>query len=235
MPYMSYARLQSLPHIAKSIQPSAEGILRRLHELDRRKPTWSYDLSWRLAVPLYSGRISQAAALKACRKIKDSVGAKSNAEVVSILWDDAQRASYLCHPLKDRLFPIRHDLVIPVRPRFYFVKDGSVHLFWLQPWKRFELTEEQLGILASVIKQTFVVDDFEDANLYLLDTSADEGDEKRSPEVFGFDDLPLLSDDALKAAFDRFAVAYDIFVAERQPKAERPRPELDQRQQRLFD
>lgn len=232
---MSYSRLPSLPHVAKSIRPTVEGTVKQLHRLDAGTPPFSYDLSWRLAFPLYSGAVSLEAALEACRRIRVPLGARCNAEVVEILWRDAQRASYFCHPLKDRLFPIRRDLVIPVRPRFYFVKDGAVHLFWLQPWKTFDLTEEQLGLLASVIRQAFAVDDFEGARLYLLDTSADEEDGQRSPQVFGFDELPMLGDDALKAAFDRFAAAYDAFSAERKPKPERKRPEGDAGQPRLFE
>jgi hypothetical protein len=188
-----------------------------------------------MAFPLYSGTVSLEAALKSCRRMRVPLGARCNGEVVKILWQDAQRNSYFCHPLKDRLFPIRRDLSIPVRPRFYFVKDGVVHIFWLQPWKDFNLTEEQLGVLASVIKQTFVVDDFDNAELYLLDTSADEENGQRSPRVFGFDDLPILTDDALKAAFDRFAAAYDAFVAERRPKPEQSRRKHDPGQPRLFD
>ena len=132
---MSATRLPSLPHIAKSIRPSVEATVRQLHRLDAGTPPFSYDLAWRIAFQLYSGNISLVAALEACRRIKVPLGAKCNAEVVNILWRDAQRASYLCHPLKDRLFLIRRDLAIPVRPRFYFVKDGAVHVFWLQPWK----------------------------------------------------------------------------------------------------
>jgi len=110
-----------------------------------------------------------------------------------------------------------------------------VNLFWLQPWKDFDLTEEQLGILASVIKQTYVVDDFADAKLYLLDTSTEEKGGQRTAQVYGFDDLPILGDQALKTAFDRFATAYDIFTKERKPKPDRKPPVEDSRQSRLFD
>lgn len=230
---MSYALLPSLPHVAKSICATVEGTVRQLHRLDAGMPPFSYDLSWRLAFPLYSGTFNLGAALEACRRVRVPLGAKCNAEVVEIMWQDSQRASHFCHPLKDRFFPIRRDLVIPVRPRFYFVKEGAVHLFWLQPWKAFDLTEEQLGILASVIRQTFAVDDFEGARLHLLDTSADGEEGKRRPQVFGFNDLPMLGDDALKAAFDRFSAAYDAFSAERKPKPAPPRPALPQ--QDLFD
>lgn len=232
---MSYSRLPSLPHVAKAIRHSVEDTVKQLHRLDAGNPPFSYDLSWRLAFRLYSGVVSLDSALEACRRIKAPLGARCNAEVVRMLWQDAQRTSYFCHPLKDRLFPIRRDLLIPVRPRFYFVKDGAVHLFWLQPWKTFDLTEEQLGLLASVIKQTFAIDDFEGARLYLLDTSADEESGQRSAQVFGFDELPMLGDEALKLAFDRFAAAYDIFSAERKPKPERRRPEGDEVQPRLFE
>ena len=171
----------------------------------------------------------------ACRKLKVPLGAKCNAEVVDIMWRAAREAAYLCHPLSDRLFPIRRDLAIPVRPRFYFVMDGVAQIFWLQPWKVFDLTEEQLGILASVIKQTFVVDDFAEAELYLLDTSADDKEGPRRPRIFGFNDLPILSDEQLTAAFDRYAAAHDIFVSQRKPRPERKRPEADPRQPKLFD
>lgn len=232
---MSYHRLPSLPHVARSIRPTIEGTVKQLRRLDSGTPPFSYDLSWRLAFPLYSGALSLEAALEACRRIKVPLGARCNAEVVDILWQDSRRASYFCHPLKDRFYSIRRDLIIPVRPRFYFVKNHTVHLFWLQPWKVFDLTEQQLGILASVIKNTFAVDDFIGAHLYLLDTSADDERGKRYPQVFGFDQLPVLEEEELKVIFDRFAAAYDIFKAERKPKPERKRPDGDEDLPGLFE
>ena len=70
-----------------------EDTVRQLHKLDRGTLPFSYDLSWRMALPLYSGAVSLEVALEGCRRIKVPLGAKCNAEVVSILWQDAQRAS----------------------------------------------------------------------------------------------------------------------------------------------
>lgn len=141
-------RLPHLPHIAKAICSTVPETVKALHRLDAGTPPFSYNPAVGMAHPLYSGQISLEAAVKSCQRIKHPQGAKSNEEVVRLIWQDAQgqKASFLCHPLKDRLFRIRHDLVIPVKPRFFFVKDGIVNIFWLQPWKTFELTEEQLGI-----------------------------------------------------------------------------------------
>lgn len=219
-------KLPHLPHIAKVIRPTVEETVKALHKLDQGNPPFSYRPVLNMAHPLYSGQITLKAVLSACAQIPHPQGAKSNAEVAKVLWEDAQRMHYMCHPLKDKFFHIRHDLTIPVRPKFYFVKDGVPHIFWLQPWKVFELTEEQHGIIASVIKDTFAVDDFEAAKLYMLDTSASDERSERQPEVYGFNDLPILSYDQLKAAFDRFAAAYDIFMATRKPKPDhRRKPE----------
>ena len=165
---MSYTRLPRLQHVAKVLQPTVDETERELHRFDEGQPPFSYDLSWRLAHALYGGDVSLAAALSACNRIKNTLGARCNADVVQIIWNDAQGAEYFCHPLKGKLFAIRKDLAIPVKPRFYFVKNGIVYIFWLQPWKSFDLSTEQLGVLASVLKMTFVVDDFADAELYLL-------------------------------------------------------------------
>jgi hypothetical protein len=231
---MQRISLPSIQHVAKSIQPTIEGTVETLLRFDKGIPPFSYHTAWRLAYLLYSGKITLAAALAACERINVEQGAISNAEVAKIIWDDAENAEYFCHPLTGRRYAIRHDLAIPVRPRFYFVRNGSIQIFWLQPWKTFELNEEQLGLLASVIKQTFVVDDFAKAELYMLDTSARGPTKTRCPKVYGFSELPLLGDEGLKAVFDRFAAAYDIFVKIRPPKPERPGKKRDPRQGQLF-
>lgn len=232
---MVYTRLPSVQHIAKVIRPTVEETEQELHRIDRGRPPFSYGLSWRIAPALYRGELSLSAALAACKRMKIPIGARCNAEITEIIWRDAQGAQYFCRPLKDRFFQIRKDLVIPVKPKFYFVKDGKVYIYWLQPWKCFDLSTEQLGLLASVIKSTFVRDDFDDADLYLLDTSADGDDGVRTPKVLHFADLPLLSEEGLTAALSRFAVAYDRFVENRKPRPDQMPDRPDVQQRDLFE
>lgn len=204
--------------------------------MDGRRPPFNYNLSWRVAFSLYRGELSLDAALEACRRLRVKAGIRSNSEVVKVIWEDAARANFLCRPLKERPFAIRHDMAIPVRPRFYIVRNGQPHIFWLQPWKKFELTTEQLGVLASVIKHTYVVDDFEKADLYLLDASADEKNGPRKPAVLSFSDLPLLSDEQLSASLGRFVKAYNAFLTNRKPQQQQPRGRKpDSGQTDLFD
>lgn len=232
---MVYTRLPSIQHVAKAIRPTVEETERELHRLDGGMPPFSYNLSWRVAPALYSGELSLAAALAAAKRLQVPVGVRSNAEVIEIIWRDAQGAQDLCRPLSDRDFQIRKDLAIPVKPKFFFVRDGKVYIYWLQPWKRFELTQEQLGLLASVIKMTFIRDDFSEADLHLLDTSADSEYGMREPKVLHLNDLPLLSEEKLTAALGRFASAYDRFVANRKPQRDQTRGSRDLPQPDLFD
>ncbi len=89
-------------------------------------------------------------------------------------------------------------------------------------------------MLASVLKMPFVIDDFENADLYLLDASADGDGGNRSPKVLGFADLPLLLEHELNDALSRFANAYDAFVANRKPKPERERQQPEDYQGDFF-
>lgn len=231
---MSTFKLPSIQHVARAIRPSIAEIKRELHGIDRADPFMSYVLSRKLAHGLYSGDLSLSAALNACGRQKSRQGKISNAEVAKALWADAQHREVYCHPLRSRKYAIRHDLMITVNPGFYFVEDGLVKIFWLQPWKTFELNEEQLGVLATVIRDTFAVDDFEGAHLHMLDVSA-QGAGARSVKIYDFPDLPTLSSMQMKRTFDRFASAYDEFIGERVPKARRPRPSAETEQLDIFD
>lgn len=220
---MSHITRFGLPHIAKALRPTVAETERALHRLDAGVPQVNYDLCWRLAHPLYSGVIPFSAALAAAGRITNPVNRRSNEEVIQVLWSDSQRISYHCHPLRPRPFGIRFDLDIIVKPRMYIVENGQAKIFWLQPWKFFELSEEQMGVLATVIRHAFAIDEFEHADLYLLDTSADKYSRARRPRVFGFADLPLLTDAQLKSAFDRFALAYDAYQQNRRPPPKPPK------------
>lgn len=231
---MLFNRTPSLPHVAKAVRPTVDETLAEIRRIDTGKPPpFNYGAAWRLAYAIYSRAISKTAALKACESCGE-VGSVYNAEVVEALLENAPSKEHFCHPLKPRLFPIRQDLAIPVNPKFYFVENDEVFIFWLQPWRTFEFSTESLGVLASVIRLTYAVDDFENAKLHLVDTSAPGPKKPRETKVFGFDDLPLLTHAELTSALGRFAGAYDIHLTTRAPRAERPRKRPDDPQIKLL-
>jgi hypothetical protein len=97
-----------------------------------------------------------------------------------------------------------------------------VKLFWLQPRKTFALDHRQRGLHASVIRMTYAKDDFEAADLELLDLSAPAHSNDRACRVYDFAGLPLLAEQEVAEIFANFGSAYDIVCGRGVERPQRP-------------
>lgn len=188
----------------------------------------------KVARSLISGELTRGAATQACLSKGSPSGRKQNAEVADLVWEWSKKHSFSCYDIKARTYQIRSDLKIPVKLDFYYVHSGQVYLFWLQPRKTYSLNTQQFGILATVIRQLFAVDDFEGANLQILDLSAPDGSGERATELYGFEELPMLSDAELSGYLGEFAAAYDTLSEEGFEPKKRQYKQPGQDQGQLF-
>lgn len=230
---MSRNMLPSAQHSARALRGSVRETADAFHELDGADIRWSYNPSVKLARAVFSGELSLGAALQACRRLK--TGSKPNENVVRVIWEHGKDKNVFCHDLKSGPYPLGQDLFVPVRAKFFFVENNIPHIFWLQPWKEFLLNRFQLGFLATVLKDFYAIDEFENAELYLLDVSRPPGARERQPVVYKFGDLPLLDEDEFYLACRRLAEAHKIFIEERPPKPKSERRTTDVRHPGLFD
>jgi hypothetical protein len=121
-----------------------------------------------------------------------------------------------------------------VDPLFFFVENSIVKIFWLQPRRGFNPTIEGLGALATILRMTYT-HDFDDFDVELLDLSRPSGAKERALRTFSFGDLPLMPEDEVRLALERFAQAYDLVCSMGVQRPERrPRPDIDSGP-RLFD
>lgn len=201
----------------------------------RKKGLFSYEPARKIAKPLYSGEIGLPAALEGCLTKGNPRGRKSNAEVVELIWQAAQGRSLLCHDLKKRDFAIRRDLAIAVHAPFYFVENGQVKIYWLQPRRGYGLTQHQMGLLGSIIRMSIATEDFEGADIELFDTSIPAGSKTRVPRTFNFADLSVTDAKATIEALRLFAAAYDEVCEMDIPKPAQRDKKRDDRQPPLFD
>jgi hypothetical protein len=190
--------------IRPTIDETTDG-LKRYYEIP---PRWGYGPARAMAKPVFSGEVSMDAAVEGCRSRGNPLGRESNAEVAGLVWEAAQGRSFQCFDLSKRPFAIRQDLKFWVDPLFFFVEHGRIKIFWLQPRRGFYPTLEGVGTLAVIIRMTFI-DEFDEFDLELLDLSVPRGSKERVPRTLGFSVLPLLSEDNVRAALERFAQAYD--------------------------
>ena len=198
-----------LQDIVRVIRPSVSETEQALRDHWSSVAPFNYELVRRLSIALSKGDVPLSQVEAACARLRNKAARKPNADVARLLWRHLYGRSLFVHHLDKRLFPLRRDLGIWVKPIFYYVENGRVVIFWLQPRKTYALTDEQLGVLSSVIRRTFIVDDFEAADIEILDLSAPAGANDRATRVFSLESFKSISDEDLLSAFSRFAAAYD--------------------------
>jgi len=209
---MAALKLPALQDMARIIRPTVHETSKELVVYYEGRPPFSYDFVRRMAKSLFSGEVSLGQVQKSCELRVHPAGRKQNSEVSELVWQAAQGRSFMCHDLSPRKFYIQKEQAIFVRPLFYFVENGVVKILWLQPRRRYGLSVNQLGILGSVIRHTFLVDDWAEATVQILDCSCPEGGSARALQMYEIEDLPILPDDKLLAAFEILLTAYNELV-----------------------
>ena len=218
--------------VGRFIRPSTEEIVELLLAYYTEMPAWTYGPARAVARSVFSGEISLKAAVHGCETRGSLLGRPWNAEVAKLVWEAGRDRSLKCFKLSKRKFAIRQDLSFSVDPLFFFVEEGKIKIFWLQPRSGFNPTVKGLGIIATILRMTFA-DDFENFDLELLDLSRPKGTKIRVPKTYTFSDLPLLPEEEVRLGLSRFAEAYDIVSARGVQRPERRVRPQDDRQLRF--
>jgi len=226
--------LPPLHDLVRAYEPTLDGTVRRLLDYYDQPPGgFNYNPSRRIARAAFSQAVTQARVRAAVSNQGVPAGRKQNAEVAEHIWDAGEGRAINCYPLSHGRFAFRRDLSIRVPADFLFVERRTPHVFWFQPRRSFALSELGLGVIASVFRMTFLIDDLASAGIELLDLSAPNG--TRLHVQYTLETLPTLSDAEVTAVLQQLAQAYDAicvmqrdWVAEqRARRAKRPSPPME--------
>ena len=198
-----------LVRFIRPTQPATKDAL--LGHFMRPPGFFSYEVARRVSPRAFEGELSSSALKQACDTISNAVGRKSNWEAVQAVQKSGSGRNVQCYPMHDVRLKVRKDLSIRVAVDFYFVENGRVQAFWLQPRRGYVLNFEQLGLFGALIRMTLLTGDFEDAGLELLDISAPDGKVRQS-RTFTLDDLPYVEDRVVEEGIARVVAAYDEIV-----------------------
>lgn len=183
-----------------------------LDHLIRRPGGFSYQLARSLSPFAFAGDVPLSALKRACDVARIPSGRASNWEVVQLIREAGVGRVTQCYAMSDGRLHVRRDLSIRVAADFYFVESGKVHVFWLQPRRQYALNNSQLGMFGALLRLTLLTGDFADAEIELLDLSAQQRSVRNS-RTLRLSDLPSVSDDEVETAIQRVVQAYDDISA----------------------
>lgn len=205
-------RLPSLPDLVRAHAPTEQETVQRLLDyFARPAASFSYQPSRTVAAPAFAHSVVRPQIQAAMMKSGSPSGRKQNREVADLLWDAGEGRSVSCYPMRDGQFMIRRDLSIRVPADFLFVEDRTPNVFWFQPRRTFALTQLGLGVIGSILRMTFLVDDLSSAGIEIVDLSAPNG--ARNTVSYRLKDLPIISDAEVNRVMQQVAAAYDTICA----------------------
>ncbi len=231
---MSKLKLPAVQDIARLIGVNDDDTEQRLHAYYTAQTIagFNYGAAQRLCRYAFAHMMPLTSILEGC-KSGGPVGVRSNADVLRLVWDATTNRSVVTYGLKPKMLALRRDLVTVVAPPFYFVEDGKAYVYWLQPRKGHALSLGELSLLASMVKATFLVDDFQNVGFEVCDLSANsEGD--REARTYHLESFQIVPEAEIAEKLQGFARAYDKLVARGVRRPKRP-PKQRPTEPGLFD
>lgn len=201
-------KLPPLHDLVRAHDTTDEGtVIRLLNYYDQRPGTFTYNPIRQIAGAAFAHGVPRSQVQATVTTRGSPSGRRQNLEVADLLWEAGEGRSVNCYPLGQGLFPVRRDLSIRVPADFLFVEGGCPKVFWFQPRRTFAMTKLGLGVMGSVFRMTFLVDELAHADVEVFDFSAPH--RVRQTARYTLEDLPTLSDDEVTAVIQRLVRAYD--------------------------
>lgn len=143
-----------LPELARASGETVEELSSWfISYFDSHPAPFNYRLGTRIVRAAYKGLHNIDSLVAGCAAEKLDVGRKSNSEVVRLAAPLAFGRSTRVFDLSPRKFNFGRDKSSSYRVPFFFVENGVIKLYFLQPRKSFVPSFDELGMIATVMKK----------------------------------------------------------------------------------
>jgi len=161
---------------------------------------WNYRSGTRAIKQSYRGYHNLDQLIAGCSNEATNVGRKSNETIVRMAAPVAFGRSTQVFDLPRRQFAFGRNLFAGYRIPFFFVENAVIKLYFLQPRKMFNLTYDQICMVATIHKRYLLDIEFfgQRVDLEYVDLSADIDSSGRALQHYTLDSLELWSDKRLQ-------------------------------------
>lgn len=179
----------------------------------------------------YRGFHNLSQLISSCDSEKTGIGRKENKEVVRyaspLAFDRTLQVFDL--PARKFAFGLRQ---AGFRIPFFFVENGIIKLYFIQPRKRAPLDPSQVGMIATIYKKYLLDTEFfgEKVDFEFVEASVPQGAEERSAYKISMAEINLWSDGALSDRLTLISQALDAIE-----KGEKVQPKKRQNKSQSID
>jgi hypothetical protein len=197
---------------------------------------WNYRTGTKAIKAGYRGLHRLDLLMASCAKEKTRQGRISNAEIIRLAAPIAFGRSTQVFDLPTRQFAFGRTRRAAYRIPFFFVENGIVKLYYLQPRKQNGPTFDQLGMIAKIHKKYLLDTEFfgQVSDVEYVSLGAEEPKGPRVVRSYSLDTLELWSDGRLADCLTLISEALDRIeergTVQSRRRATRPEPEMP-----LFD
>jgi hypothetical protein len=197
---------------------------------------WNYRIGTKAIKAGYKGLHRLDLLVASCSQEKTKQGRISNAEIIRLAAPSAFGRSTQVFDLPPRKFAFGRARRAAYRTPFFFVENGIVKLYYVQPRKQHGPTFDRLGMVAKIHKKYLLDTEFfgETSDVEYVNLGAEEKKGPRVVRSYSLDSLELWSDERLEDRLTLISEALDRLeergIVQSRRRAARPDPEMP-----LFD
>jgi hypothetical protein len=204
---------------------------------DRDPAPFNYVRGTKIIRASYGGLHNLPLLLAGCAAEKIEQSRKSNSEIVALAAPLAFDRQTQVFDLPRRRFPFGRNLQAAYRIPFFFVENGAVKLYHLQPRKSASVSFEQMSMVATIYKRFILDTEFygQSVDVEIVDLAGDPDTKARAVHRYALNDLELWSEQQLQDRLTLIAESLDRvwnsgLIKPRDRKGRRPDPDMP-----LFD
>lgn len=233
-------KVPSLQHMARNWAETPDGVRKKLVNLAKRPPQFSYEPLFAAVRDMLVFRVTHGEVIEGIRRAEKRKWVQDLlVEVLPLIGEHFSVIEPDSPPRRvaRRFYPLARDIMIPFEAPLEYSIGGQVYFPWFSFWRRNPLADRKLSLFVTLVEEMLLQDpDLDQAKFQILDFSIPAGSADRKLFILDANDVPRLSESDKKGMLEIFADGYRLARSElmgakpdKDTRSDAPGPNPDQK------